>query len=105
MLFNSIAFLIFLPIVFAGYFLLPHKIRWAWLLLSGYVFYGWWRWEYLGILVFTTLLDYYCARKIFANSINSIRKKWMLLSVLTNLAVLFVFKYFNFFLGDFEKVK
>jgi|GEM_PF-5675472 len=54
MLFNSIEFLGFFAIIFVGYFFLPQKFRWLFLLLGSYFFYGYWKKEYLLLLVFPT---------------------------------------------------
>jgi alginate O-acetyltransferase complex protein AlgI len=54
MLFNSIDFILFFPIVAAMYFAAPHRVRWAVLLAASYVFYGWWRVEYLLLIAFST---------------------------------------------------
>ena len=58
MLFNTIPYLLFLPIVVVLYYLLPHRFRWMLLLAASYFFYASWRLEYLGLLVFTTLFSY-----------------------------------------------
>jgi alginate O-acetyltransferase complex protein AlgI len=64
------------------------------------VFYGWWRAEFLIIIIFSTLLDYYCAIQIEQNEDKSIRKRWLILSIISNLSILFLFKYFYFFVGS-----
>lgn len=71
-------------------------------LLSSYIFYGWWRWEFLIIIAFSTLLDYFCALKIEASENTKTRKSFLLLSIVSNLSILFVFKYFYFFIGSTE---
>jgi D-alanyl-lipoteichoic acid acyltransferase DltB (MBOAT superfamily) len=63
------------------------------------VFYGWWRAEFLVMIAFSTALDYTCALKIEDAQSDKVRRRWMLLSVLTNLSILFLFKYFYFFVG------
>lgn len=100
MQFNSWIFFIFLPLVFAGFFITPHRWRWALLILAAYVFYGWWKWEYLLILAFTTIVDYFAGLKIYAAENRPARKRWLLLSLGINLGVLFFFKYFYFFIGS-----
>ncbi len=104
MLFNSWIFFLFLPLVFTGYFLLPHKWRGFFLLIASYVFYGWWQWEFLLILGFTTLVDYFCALKI-QDSEGSLKKRWLILSLGSNLSVLFFFKYFYFFFGSTDFIQ
>jgi alginate O-acetyltransferase complex protein AlgI len=104
-LFNSWIFFLFLPLVFTGYFLLPHKWRWLILLIASYVFYGWWQWQFVVILIFTTLSDYYCALRIKDASTTGSKKRWLALSLSINLSILFFFKYFYFFVGSTEFIQ
>ena len=99
MLFNSWIFFLFLPLVVAFNFAIPHKYRWLLLLIASYVFYGWWRAEFLVMIAFSTVLDFICAKQIEDAPSDKLRKRWMLLSVITNLSILFLFKYFYFFIG------
>lgn len=69
------------------------------------MFYGWWRWEFVLIIMFSTVLDYFCAIKIDENENQKYKKRWLLFSVITNLSVLFLFKYFYFFIGSTEYVQ
>lgn len=97
MLFNSMAFAIFLPIVFALYWLLPHRFRWVLLLVSSYYFYMSWDARYLLLILFTTLVSYVAARRI-ETAVTKKKKKICVASALTvSLGVLFFFKYYNFF--------
>ena len=64
MLFNSVNFTFFLPLVFIFYFALPHKVRGLFFLSASYFFYGCWKIEFLPLIIFSTLLDFYCAKKI-----------------------------------------
>jgi len=104
MLFNSISFALFLPIVFFLYwFVLQKSVRNQniLLLLSSYFFYACWDWRFLFLLVFSTLLDYYTGLKM-SGAANSIEKKfWLWLSVSINLGFLGFFKYYNFFAETF----
>jgi alginate O-acetyltransferase complex protein AlgI len=99
MLFNSLEFVVFFPLVIGFYFLLPHRFRWILLLVASYIFYMFWRVEYALILLTSTLVDYTCARMMgkWAPEQRSKRKPWLWLSLLSNLGILFTFKYFNFF--------
>lgn len=99
MLFNSIAYLIFLPIVFTIYWLNSGKLRYQNLLLLGasYFFYACWDWRFLFLLCFSTLLDYYTGLRIAAAEKNSVRKTWFWLSIVINLGFLGIFKYYDFF--------
>jgi len=104
MLFNSISFAIFLPIVFILYwFVTKNSLRFQniLLLISSYFFYACWDWRFLFLLIFSTLLDYYTGIKI--HEVTKPRKKlfWLWLSISINLGLLGVFKYYNFFAESF----
>jgi D-alanyl-lipoteichoic acid acyltransferase DltB (MBOAT superfamily) len=104
MVFNSAAFVVFLTVVFAIYWLYGRKnVRTQNLLLiaAGCVFYGNWDWRFLGLLVASGLGDYFIASSIGKTDNEKIRKRWMYLSLLLNIGVLFYFKYFNFFAETF----
>ncbi len=96
MLFNSIEFAVFFPLVALLYFLLPHRFRWVLLLVASYLFYMAWRAEYALLLLFSTVLDFTAARAIHRTTEQSVRKRWLLLSIGMNLGMLAGFKYFNF---------
>jgi len=97
MLFNSLEFIIFFPIVVAAYFAIPHKYRWGLLLLASYYFYMCWNYKYIILILISTFIDYFAA--ILMSRASSKSKKRMLLAVslTANLGLLFFFKYFNFF--------
>lgn len=104
MLFNSIDFAIFLPLVFAIYWLLKNqalKTQNTFLLLSSYVFYGWWDWRFLSLIIFSSLVDYLLGLSIAKSSIPRQRKLFLVTSLLVNLGFLGFFKYFNFFTQGF----
>ena len=111
MLFNSFEFLVFLPIVFVlywwvfGYALHGNKkqllIQNAFIVVSSYLFYGWWDWRFLLLIAFTTLCSFFSGIAIEKSSSKSGKTTWMLLNVVVNLLVLVVYKYFNFFVGSF----
>jgi len=96
MLFNSLQFLIFFPIVVSIFFLLPQKRRWILLLIASYYFYMCWKVEYIVLIIASTLIDYYVGKKMAALKEKAKRKKWLLISLFSNLGILFGFKYFNF---------
>lgn len=103
MLFNSIDFAIFLPVVFALYWLLNKNLKWqnGLVVLASYVFYGWWDWRFLSLIVFSTLVDYAVGLTL-QNSQSSTRRKLLLwLSIGVNLGFLGFFKYYNFFADNF----
>jgi alginate O-acetyltransferase complex protein AlgI len=97
MLFNSIEYLIFFPLVVVLYFSINTKWRWALLLLASYFFYAFWKVEYLVLIMGSTLVDYYTGLKMSKIKKRAKRKKYLILSIVVNLAVLVGFKYFNFF--------
>ncbi len=97
MLFNSFQFLIFLPCVVSLFFLLPVRIRPYMLLGASYVFYMCWRPEYAILLVISTLVDFFSGKMMARHSKRARRVKYLVLSLATNLGLLFAFKYYDFF--------
>ncbi len=97
MVFNSIEFLIFLPIVVAVFYLLPQKFRWLWLLAASCVFYMWFVPKYILILLVTIVIDY-SAGLLMERYVNQPRKKktFLVISIVSTLTVLLIFKYLNF---------
>ena len=100
MLFNTIDFIIFLPIVVCIYYLLPQKGRWAFLLLASYFFYGSWKFNYLIFIIASTLIDYACGLKMDKVKTKKKKKPYLILSLVSNLGLLFFFKYYNFFVEN-----
>lgn len=103
MLFNSIEFAIFLPIVFILYwFFTAENLRIQNLLVvvASYIFYGWWDWKFLSLIVFSTILDYTIGRLLKSQKDLLKRKILLWSSILVNLGFLGVFKYYNFFLDS-----
>jgi alginate O-acetyltransferase complex protein AlgI len=104
MLFNSFEFLLFLPIVFALYwFVFNKKLIWqnALVFVASYFFYGWWSWKFMGLLMLSTLLDYTYGFSV-ASPNRKKAKFFLWLSVINNLGVLGIFKYYNFFAEQFQ---
>jgi D-alanyl-lipoteichoic acid acyltransferase DltB (MBOAT superfamily) len=104
MLFNSIDFAIFLPIVFLLYWFVFHKnLRFQNLLLvaASYLFYGWWDARFLSLIIFSTIIDYSIGRKLKNENQIVKRKALLWTSILVNLGFLGFFKYYNFFLDNF----
>ena len=97
MLFNSFAFLKFFPIVVGIYFITPSRYRWFWLLAASYYFYMSWKPEYILLIIASTLVDYYSGLQMGKTADTARRKRFLILSLATNLGLLFAFKYFNFF--------
>lgn len=107
MLFNSISFLLFLPIVFAIYWLVNKRsllLQNGLLLLASYFFYSCWDWRFLFLLIFSTLLDYYSGLKIFNASSQKNKTIWLWISISINLGFLAIFKYYDFFIESFAQV-
>ena len=107
MIFNSLNFAIFLPIVFILYwFATKRKIRLQniLLLVSSYFFYACWDWRFLFLLIFSTLLDYFTGAKMSDAKNQNSKKFWFWLSITVNLGFLGVFKYYNFFAQSFARV-
>jgi alginate O-acetyltransferase complex protein AlgI len=104
MLFNSNDFLVFFVLFCAGYFLVRNHLSWRnrLVVVASYVFYGWWDFRFTLLLLFTSTLDFTLARLI--EGVNSVPRRRALLvaSIGSNLGVLGIFKYFNFFRESFE---
>lgn len=104
MLFNSINFALFLPVVFVLYWFVTNRklgTQNLLLLVASYFFYACWDWRFLFLLVFSTLLDYFTGIKMSDATEKSKKKFWFWLSICVNLGFLGVFKYFNFFADSF----
>lgn len=104
MLFNSIHFLIFFPIVVVLYFSIPHRFRWILLLISSYYFYMSWKAEYILLIMFSTLVDYYLGLRIHYSETQRTKKLFLILSIILNIGLLFAFKYFNFFSDSIREI-
>ena len=107
MLFNSISFAIFLPIVFFLYWFMTNKnlkLQNLLLLVASYYFYACWDWRFMFLLMFSTFLDYYTGLKIEESKNQNLRKFWLWLSVGINLGFLGFFKYYNFFAESFAEM-
>ena len=104
MLFNSLDFAVFLPIVFALYWFVTNhnlKLQNALIVAASYVFYGWWDWRFLSLIIFSTLVDYSIGRRLKNEEKHSTRKILLWTSIIVNLGFLGFFKYYNFFLDNF----
>ena len=104
MLFNSFEYFLFLPITFLVYWFIFNNNRKAQnvlILIASYLFYGWWSVSFLGLLIISTLLDFLYGFGV--NHHNPRRSKFFLwLSIFNNLGILAVFKYYNFFIEQFQ---
>jgi D-alanyl-lipoteichoic acid acyltransferase DltB (MBOAT superfamily) len=104
MLFNSIEFAIFLPIVFVLYWFVAKKnYKWQNLLIviSSFVFYGWWDWRFLFLMIFSASIDFFAGIQIQRSDNQKRKKTFLLISIFINIGNLGVFKYFNFFIDNF----
>lgn len=100
MIFNSIEFLIFLPVVFICYWFLFTRntnIQNLFLLISSYIFYGWWDYRFLSLILLSSFIDYIVGGYIYRTS-GPNKKRLLFISVFANLSILFMFKYLDFFL-------
>lgn len=100
MLFNSVGFFAFLGLVLVIVHSLSHRWQNRVLLVASYVFYGWWDWRFLSLIAFSTVVDFSIARALDVTSEASRRKRLVLVSIVVNLGLLGVFKYFNFFVDS-----
>jgi alginate O-acetyltransferase complex protein AlgI len=103
MFFNSFTFLVFFSVVFFVYwFSLKDKLKAQniFILVSSYVFYGWWDWRFLILIILSTWVDFYVGRAL-DKQVNIQKRKWLLaISVMFNLGLLCYFKYFGFFIEN-----
>ena len=107
MLFNSIEFLIFLPLVFFGYWFVFKSLRWQnlFVVAVSYLFYGWWDWRFLLLILFTSLCSYLSGVYLEKCAGNRLVQKWISAgNILLNLSILGVFKYFDFFTENLVNV-
>tara|TARA_R110000868_G_scaffold193350_1_gene438178 strand:- start:5728 stop:7170 length:1443 start_codon:yes stop_codon:yes gene_type:complete len=104
MLFNSLDFAIFLPIVFFLYWFIASKnlkLQNLLVAISSYFFYGWWDWRFLSLILFSTLIDYSIGLSLSNYKSDRARKVLVWISIIVNLGFLGFFKYYNFFLDNF----
>jgi D-alanyl-lipoteichoic acid acyltransferase DltB (MBOAT superfamily) len=101
MFFTSITFALFFLLVFVLYWFVFNrnpKGQNLFLLLSSYIFYGWWDWRFLFLLFFISVSNYIIAIQIQKNDQKSIRKSLFITALVINISTLVIFKYFNFFI-------
>ncbi len=104
MLFNSIDFVIFLPLVFIIYWVVGSynlRLQNVFIILSSYIFYGWWDWRFLSLIFLSTIVDYSVGIGMRNNSDRRKKKFLLAISIVVNLSLLGFFKYYNFFLENF----
>ncbi|WCO02541.1 MBOAT family O-acyltransferase [Psychroserpens ponticola] len=104
MIFNSLDFAIFLPIVFVLYWFVTNrslKLQNVLLVVSSYFFYGWWDWRFLSLILFSTLVDFFVGKAVAKEQGKTKRRMLLWISILVNIGFLGFFKYYNFFLDNF----
>ncbi|KFF19135.1 MBOAT family O-acyltransferase [Chryseobacterium sp. JM1] len=103
MLFNSLSFALFFPVIFCIYWMINKSLKWQniLLLIASFYFYSCWDWRFLFLLMFSIGLDYFSGIKIENSKNNREAKFWLTLSIVINLGFLGFFKYYNFFIESF----
>lgn len=104
MFFNSIEYLLFLPICFFIYWFVVNrnlKLQNVFVLIISYIFYGWWDWRFLSLIALSTIVDYSVGLYLEKSSSSSRRKALLITSLVVNLGLLGFFKYYNFFVESF----
>ena len=104
MLFNSKEFILFLPFVIIVYYLIPHRFRWAMLLIVSYYFYMCWKAEYIILILISTIIDYISAILISKQPEKKKKQNYLMVSIFLNLGFLFTFKYLNFVTASINDV-
>ncbi len=107
MLFNSFEYALFLPLVFIVYWTIGSenlKAQNAFILVSSYVFYAFWDWRFLFLIFSSSILDYFISLKIYKTTHPKSKKLLVLTSVIWNIGILFIFKYYNFFTTSFSEL-
>lgn len=104
MLFNSFSYAVFVPIIFIIYWFMPHRFRWVLLLAASYYFYMSWNPKYIILILATTFISYITGI-VIEQTENKLQKKvYLVLSVIFCMGILFIFKYFNFFIENLSSV-
>ena len=103
MLFNSIEYIVFFPIVYVLYWFIFNNNKGfqnSIIFISSYFFYGWWDWRFLILIFFSTVVDYFIGIKIYESISRGNKKNYLWLSILFNVGILGFFKYYNFFIDS-----
>ncbi|MEZ4776963.1 MAG: MBOAT family O-acyltransferase [Bacteroidia bacterium] len=104
MLYNTLEFGFFYVLVFGLYWFATSKnlrLQNILILIASYFFYGWWDWRFLGLIMLSSLVDYVAGKKIDDSDDIKTRKRWLHVSLVINLGLLAVFKYYGFFVDSF----
>lgn len=102
MLFTELNFWVFFAVVTLAYIVLPHRGQNRMLLVASYVFYGAWDWRFLGLILFSTVVDYLVGLRMDAATSQERRRHFLWISISANLGLLGIFKYFGFFVESFS---
>jgi alginate O-acetyltransferase complex protein AlgI len=105
MLFNSVDFAVFLPVVFVLYWSLNNgslRLQNLFIVAASYTFYGWWDWRYLGLVVVSTAVGYGSGLGMAGARTQHAKRAWLVASIVINLGLLAFFKYFDFFVKSFS---
>ncbi len=97
MIFNSLQYAVFLPLVVIIYFVLPQKFRWFFLLVVSYYFYMCWNAKYAVLMMLSTVITFYASVLLHKTADRKLKTFYLVSSLVVNLGILFLFKYFNFF--------
>ena len=97
MIFSQLEYLFFFALVFVSYWVSPRRLKVPILLVASLAFYGSWNMKYLGLILFSAGVDYFVARAIDGEKRSKIRNRLLSVSLITNLGVLALFKYYGFF--------
>ena len=97
MAFNSLTYLFSLTFVVILFWLLSQKAKYFLIFFSSLIFYGFWRIDFIPLLLFSTFTDWWLSQKIYKSNIEHLRKKLVIISLIINLGLLFIFKYLIFF--------
>ncbi|MEE9414633.1 MAG: MBOAT family protein [Acidimicrobiales bacterium] len=100
MIFNSLTYAAFLPLVLIAYWGLGRRNQNIVLLVASYIFYGWWDWRFLSLLAISTIVDFTIGNALHRSDVDATRRRLVQISVAVNLGLLGVFKYFNFFIDS-----
>ena len=104
MIFNSVTFLVFLPIVVGLYWLMPRTLRLSMMFASSLLFYGLWRFEYIPVMLVSVFIDYTASRGLESAENTTVRRSILALSLTANLGILAYFKYSIFAIENFNSL-
>ena len=104
MLFNSFQFVAFFPVVLIGYFVIPNKAKYIWLLLASYYFYMCWNPGYALLILIVTGVTYICGMVLDKSKEYTIRRLVLALGILTPVGILLYFKYFTFLIRNVNRI-